>query len=416
MGHRDRVVFVGVCVALAVFAGRPPVAGAQIVKKAFHEPQPLDAAIGAGSALRGLLAESSGFFEGDNEALRGLFRAQSTTFPVGSSAGGFSWTFDSQLGVPTRQSQTFGPVFAERPLTTGRYRLNVSLAYQRTTWKSVAGFNLADGLPFSVDDFFEQERIEQRSVIRLTTQQTIAHASFGLTDRIDIGVIVPYVRQTVAGELRTVCTSVPSDRLFCDSSVPRSGSSSGVGDVTIRGKIVLPVNLLDLAAGVDVRLPTGDELNLLGAGRTQTTAMLFGGGKGARITPHFNVGYTFGGGGLPDIQGFRLEQGDFRPSNEFKYTIGTEFLVSTPITIAGDIIGRTMFHAPVPFFAARPSGGFVVSGLRISRSTLNLMVGAVSAKVMLANSWLLTGAVAFPLNSNGLRPGITPVIGFERAF
>jgi hypothetical protein len=45
-----------------------------------------------------------------------------------------------------------------------------------------------------------------------------------------------------------------------------------------------------------------------------------------------------------------------------------------------------------------------------------LLLGAVSAKFMVANSWLLTAAVAFPLNSNGLRPGITPVIGFERAF
>lgn len=402
MNRRSRPVFFGATLALVLIAVLSPSdAAAQ--------------SSGAGGALRGLLAESSGFFEGDNEALRGLFRAQSTTFPVGSSAGGFSWAFDPQLGVPTRRSRTFGPMFAERPLTTGRYRLNVSLAFQRTTWKSVAGFSLAEGLPFSVDDFSEAERIEKRSIIRLTTEQTIANASFGLSDRIDIGVIVPYVRQTVSGEQRMLCTSLPSGRLFCDSSDPLSGASSGLGDVTIRGKFLLPVKRLDLAAAIDVRLPTGDEDNLLGAGRTQTTAMLAGGGKGGRIAPHFNIGYTFGGGGLPDVVG-RFEPGDFRPSNEFKYTIGTEFMVSAPVTIAGDIIGRTMFNAPLPYFDARASGNFVTSGLRISRSTLNLLLGAVSAKFMVANSWLLTAAVAFPLNSNGLRPGITPVLGFERAF
>lgn len=402
MNRRKRPALVTVTPALVLVAVLSPgVAAAQ--------------STGAGAAMRGLLAESSGFFEGDNEALRGLFRSQSTTFPVGSSAGGFSWAFDTTLGVPTRRSRTFGPMFAERPLTTGRFRLNVSLAFQRTTWKSVAGFSLEKGLPFSVDDFSEAERIEKRSIIRLSTEQTIANASFGLSDRIDVGVIVPYVRQTVSGEQRMLCTSLPSGRPFCDFSDPRAGASSGLGDVTVRGKFLLPVKRLDLAAAVDVRLPTGDEDNLLGAGRTQTTAMLAGGGKSGRMAPHFNIGYTFGGGGLPDVVG-RFEQGDFRPSDEFKYTIGTEFMVSGPVTVAGDIIGRTMFHAPLPFFDARPSGAFVTSGLRISRSTLNLLIGAVSAKFMVANSWLLTAAVAFPLNSNGLRPGVTPVFGFERAF
>ena len=77
---------------------------------------------------------------------------------------------------------------------------------------------------------------------------------------------------------------------------------------------------------------------------------------------------------------------------------------------------RRSTHAPLPYFAASSSAGYTVSGLRISRSTLNLLVGAVSAKFMIANSWLLTAAIAFPLNRNGLNPGITPVIGFERAF
>ena len=371
---------------------------------------------GAGGALRSLIPEASGFFEGDNEALRGLFRAQSTTFPVGSSAGGFTWTFDSQLGMPTRRSRTFGPVFAERPLTTGRHRLNVSFAFQRTEWKSVAGFRLDEGLPFSRDDFFEGERIEQSGIIRLTTEQMVANASFGVLDNLDVGVIVPYVRQTVSGEQRMVCTDLFSGRRFCDDATAYAGESSGIGDVTVRGKYVFPTRGFDLATAVDVRLPTGDERNLLGAGNVQTTAMFLGSGRTGRMAPHFNIGYTFGGGGLAEIGEFRIEQGDFRPSDEFKYIVGAEFFVSGSITVAGDIVGRTMFNAPVPFFAARTSPGFVVSGLRISRDTLNLLVGAASAKFMIANSWLLTTAVAFPLNSNGLKPGLTPVIGFERAF
>jgi hypothetical protein len=405
MGHRDRVVLVGVCVAFAVFAGRPPFAVAQTGG-------------GAGSALRGLLAESSGFREGENEALRGLFQAQTTTFPIGSSAGGFTWSFDSSLGVPTRRSRSFGPMFAERALTTGHMRLNVSLAFQRTEWKSVAGFKLSEGLVFVVNDFSEDERIEQRSIIRLTTEQALFNATFGVTDRIDVGVIVPYVRQDVSGELRQVCTSFFSSQVFCDVTSPRSGTSAGIGDVTIRGKYSLPVNVVSLAATIDMRLPTGDERNLLGAGQTQTTASLAGGLIEGTFLPHFNVGYMFGGKGIlePVPGGFGLDQGDFSPSSEFKYTVGSEFVVSTRMTISADIIGRAMLLAPVPYLRVTTGSRSVTSGPSIARGTLNLLLGAVSAKVMFANSWLLTGAVAFPLNSNGLRPGITPVIGFERAF
>ena len=403
MRHRISLAKFGVCAALAAVAALLP---------SSLEAQSNE----VGSVLKRMIPEAVGFAEGENEALRGLISAQSTTFPVGSSAGGFTWTFDRQLGMPTRRSRTFGPMFAERPLTTGRHRLNISLAFQRTQWKSLAGFQLDEGLPFITDDFYESERIEQRGIVHLTTEQAVVNASFGVLENLDIGVIVPYLRQTVSGEQRRFCTDVFSSRSFCDIKESHAGESSGIGDVTLRGKFVFPSRQVEFATAVDVRLPTGDEMNLLGAGRVQTTVMALGGGRTGRIAPHFNIGYTFGGGGLPDPGSFRFEQGDFRPSDEFKYTVGAEFFASGNVTLAADIVGRTMFNAPNPYFGARSFGGYATSGLRISRDTLNLLLGAVSAKFMVANSWLLTTAVAFPLNSNGLKPGLTPVIGFERAF
>ncbi len=368
------------------------------------------------SGLIGLFYESSGFREGEKDALIGLIQAQTTTFPVGSSAGGFTWTFDRRLGVPTRRSQSFGPMFAERPLTTGRYRLNVSLAFQRTEWQSIADWNLSDGLVFVTSDFSEGERFTQRSVIHLTTEQTIVNATFGLSDRIDVGIIVPFVRQKVSGDLY-----LQLGGLFGDAPAPtresHSGSSSGLGDITLRGKVTLPVTRFDLAAVGDVRLATGDDRQLLGSGATQGTAMIVGGAKSGFVVPHFNVGYMFGSSGIAEpLEGWGLEQGEFRPSNEFKYNLGAEFMVSTPITISGDIVGRTMFKSPVPVQETRASSYFTHTGLTIKRGTMNLLLGAVSAKVMVSNSWLITAAVAFPLNNNGLKPGITPVIGFERAF
>ena len=59
--------------------------------------------------------------------LYGLLLGETTTFPIGSSAGGFTWTFDSNLRVPIRRSMSFGPMFTDRPFTTGRGKLNVGM-------------------------------------------------------------------------------------------------------------------------------------------------------------------------------------------------------------------------------------------------------------------------------------------------
>src|SRR6185295_16199340 len=85
----------------------------------------------AGDALRNLLSQEAAggtgaLSENATEALYSLILGETTTFPIGSSAGGFTWSFDAGLGAPRRRSQSFGPMFAERPFTTGRGKLSVA--------------------------------------------------------------------------------------------------------------------------------------------------------------------------------------------------------------------------------------------------------------------------------------------------
>src|SRR6476660_1627197 len=47
-----------------------------------------------------------------------------STAPIGTSTGGFTYTFDSRLGTFNRSSESFGPLFAERSLTIGRGKLS----------------------------------------------------------------------------------------------------------------------------------------------------------------------------------------------------------------------------------------------------------------------------------------------------
>ena len=65
-----------------------------------------------------------------------LMLMQLSSFPLGSPAGGFTYTFDETLGTFRRTSPSFGPVFAERAITMGRNRFNAGFSYQHTTYHS----------------------------------------------------------------------------------------------------------------------------------------------------------------------------------------------------------------------------------------------------------------------------------------
>jgi hypothetical protein len=64
----------------------------------------------------------------------------------------------------------------------------------------------------------------------------------------------------------------------------------------------------------------------------------------------------------------------------------------------------------------RPSGGTTIVMDFIPKDRRTLLVGVVGMKLNVVSRWILRANVLFPLTSNGLEPGITPVLGLERAF
>jgi hypothetical protein len=382
----------------------------------------------AGSALRGILfnipggpyAATGALSPNSSSALYGLLLGETTTFPTGTSAGGFTWTFDDTLHVPVRRSRSFGPMFAERPFTTGKGKLNVGAAFQHTTFSSVGGRSLTD-LESSI--VYENGCCIYRrtSSVGVQLDRTIVSATYGLHDKIDIAAIVPFGSARVTG-----FSSIYGMEFGVEDTLrtDRSGSSSGIGDILVRTKVALMASdSFDAAAAVDVRLPTGDPEKLLGTGFTQARVMFIGGTTLGSVNPHFNVGYTFGGEGMVFGEDNRWEgsRGDpelisRQPSEEFNYTAGFDIAATLRITIAGDIIGRVVRNSAfMEFIDTGPVGDRQIVP-EVSPGTVHKLLGAVSAKVSVGGSWLLTGTVLLPLNDNGIKPAVTPVIGFERAF
>ena len=383
----------------------------------------------AGGALRAILfrgdAGTTGALSEDSSAaLYGLLLGETTTFPTGTSAGGFTWSFDDTLRVPVRRSRSFGPMFAERPFTTGKGKLNVGAAFQHTTFSSVGGRSLTD-LESSI--VYESGEFIYRHTSSLDVQidRTIVSATYGLHDKIDIAAIVPFGSARVSGFASNYQLEF-RDQEHTERT-DSSGSSSGIGDILLRAKVALMASdSFDAAVAVDIHLPTGDPEKLLGTGFTQTRLMFIGGTTLGRVNPHVNVGYTFGGLGMEFGADNRWE-GSFgdpelfnrQPSEEFNYTAGVDIAATGRVTIAGDVIGRVVRNsAAIDPYDSHANGvvGDRQIFLVVTPGTVNKWLGAVGAKVSVGGAWLLTGTVLFPLNDSGITPAVTPVIGFERAF
>ena len=90
------------------------------------------------------LDDPSGQFAAVNR-LNGEIARQLSSYPLSSSAGSFSYEFDSSLGVLTRPTQSFGSIYTERPFTVGRGKYNLGVSFSQFSYDEIDGLGLRDG-------------------------------------------------------------------------------------------------------------------------------------------------------------------------------------------------------------------------------------------------------------------------------
>jgi hypothetical protein len=405
---------------------------------------------------------------------------QFSTFPLGSSSGGLTYVFDDSLGTFRRSSASFGPSFAERALTIGRGKLNGGFNYQHTSYDTFEGQRLDNGTikfylrhqdcchfddPANLTGFtltplngtdrlnppFKGDLIEASLTLRATTETAAAFASYGVTSRWDIGLAVPFVRVNLdarvqARIIRLVTASAPDTHTFeyghpdATETLQHSGRATGLGDIVLRSKYHFArMAGGGLAVAVDLRLPTGDEQNLLGAGGTHARILFVASDERGRFGHHLNVGYTVAGGNVAGTVG-GLDAATV--PDEINYTGGVEYIASSRLTLMGDVVGRTLrgaghldlvsknFEYNDPTLAVQglpgPGCGGFVGGFTCRTASfdefaprpgnLTLLLGTGGAKYNLAGNLLVTGSVLFPLTKAGLRSRLTAVVGVDYAF
>lgn len=350
------------------------------------------------------IASSLGELSDLNDALT----ANVGLFPFSSVVAGF--TFDVELGVPVRTAESLGPILSERAPTLGEGNLYLGLSYSRIDFKRFDGDSLDDlSLTFTHEDVngdgvlgpagtpfaFETDQILVELDLEIEQDLLAFYATYGLTDRWDLGIIVPVIHSSARAEAHgTIVRNSPNSEVIHNFAPERGGdsadstvdrSATGIGDVILRTKY----NFLrddptwpDLAVVGLVKLPTGDEDDLLGTGETNVLGLFVASRTYGSVTPHLNLGY---------------EVSTDSDQNNLRYFVGGDWAVSPSVTLALDVFGRW-----------EPNGD------EVGDHIVDLAVGA---KWNAVGDLLLTGNIQVPINRNeGLRPDFVWTVGLEMPF
>jgi hypothetical protein len=381
----------------------------------------------------------SGHFRGGFESEFSQFglalTSQLVSLPYPTPAAGFTYQFDPALGVFTRTTNSFGPILSERAETIGAKRLSFGFAAQRLQFDSIEGLDL-DAIPA----VFAHEGAEQlggredvittMNSVEATVTRSTAFISYGVTNRLDISVAVPIVTAdmlvTSHATIRRLGTTESQIHFFrmADDSVGDEriytafGQATGVGDVNLRAKATIRRSPhAGLALGLDVKLPTGDEMNLLGTGSTAVQPYAVWSASFGAFSPHVNAGYRWNG---PSVLGSDPGSGQARDLPDVAvYSAGGALEVHPRLTLAVDVLGRMVLDSPRlsrTIFRGLDPAASQFNDIAFRRRALNELSAATGFKLNIADRLLVNANLLFQLNADGLRSKVSPLIGVEYAF
>ena len=134
------------------------------------------------------------------QVIADLVGLEVSTAPLGSSAGGFTFTFDPATRSFARAASSFGPMFGERAITAGEGRASFGVNYIHTTYDALDGVDLRDGSLQTValrsgaaTPFSGSAQLE------ITTDTFVMFSNVALNSWFDAAVAVPFVNLRIDG-------------------------------------------------------------------------------------------------------------------------------------------------------------------------------------------------------------------------
>jgi hypothetical protein len=381
-----------------------------------------------------------------NSAFQSEFRlvnialtSQLAAIPLPSPASGFTYRFDPATGTFQRSTRSFGPILADRGETIGKGRMAFGFSHQ------FFSFDHLDGVPlvavpavFTHDNFQtgggRSDVVGTMNTIKADVNQFSGALTYGVTDRFDISIAVPIVRTNLSllsnATIHRVGTGgnvqvhyFPDDNAIGGFGSTHQffaeGSAGGVGDLVLRAKTtVLREGPRALAAGVDVRLPTGDERNLLGSGAAGVRPFAAFSTSFGPFAPYANLAYQWNGKSV--IAGDLDADIEADLPDRFGYALGTDLGVSERFSIVLDLSGQRVLDSPRLLTrtttVSGPAGTVTLPDIRFETASYWVNSGALGFKANVAPKLLINFNLRFGIGDNGLADRVSPLLGFEWAF
>lgn len=367
-----------------------------------------------------------GVVQGQDNLLAFLSSSIATSLgnlPVSSATSAEIFRFVE--GLPVAETVSAGPIFGERAQTLGQGGFILGAAVTGLSFDQIRGVNLSDvelnfvhqnvGSADLGDPAFERDVIEVSTDMQLDVLAVSVGATYGLTNRIDIGVVVPFVSASLAGTstARVISDLSTSPHAFGTQENPSStatasadGSASGIGDITGRIKVNLTQSATSgLALLGEVRFPTGAEEDFLGSGETQVRALGIFSIRRGNFTPHLNAGVLFRTGDVA--------------STGIVVNAGFDQLLSPRATLAIDLLGNLQTGEGIEF----PTEAVfdVPAGRRQPLTNIpdaedHILDLSIGGKFTATDDLRLVTNLLVPLNSGGLRAGLGWTVGLEFDF
>jgi hypothetical protein len=361
--------------------------------------------------------------------------SQISALPLPAPSSGFTYTMDPTLGVFTRSTQSFGPIMVERAETVGKGKFAAGFAVQRFTFDKIEGLDLG-ALPavFTHDDPAPGGRADvvttSSDVAASITQQT-AFVTYGLGERFDASLAVPLVIAELSvsstATVQRLGTGTNTIVHYYDAGgsvgntreYARTGRATGLGDLTLRlkGQAARWGGGNGLAFAMDLRMPTGDEEDLLGSGAWGVrpfAAASFGLG---RFSPHLNVGYQWNGTSLLAGNVVTGESADL--ADELAYAVGFDVAAHQRLTLCADLVGRYVMSTSrieESTFTGLDAAGTRFRDIRFEDSSYNQASLALGFKANPAGRLLVVFNVLLKLDDTGLRDKVTPLLALDYTF
>jgi hypothetical protein len=355
-----------------------------------------------------------------------------------------------------------GPVLADRAETIGRHTVFLGFNYEYFDFDKADNINLRNfgavfthefeacpgdpnvtGVPCFTNSsgqsvpVYTQDVIATQNKLNLMVNQYSIVATFGLNSKWDASLAVPIVQVRLNMTSNATIYNFeppPVDHSFASNpSDPgetyigpsnaifnNHRSAMGVGDIRLRNKFVVwqsDNEKSSIAAGLDVRFPTGDAYNFLGSG-TWGVRPFFIFSHASRVSPHMGAGFEGNGQSIlaGDVTTKPIVKDHLADVLSYNAGIDTSLPNLRWLGLSADFLGNSLMNTSrIKGVTTTDYAGNIHPDMSPSVSTVNEEAVSLGAKIR-AKKLLIVGNCLIRVNNAGLHYKPSPLIGVSYTF